>query len=219
MVDDHEDYLPGEAPASHKTTHQDGGADEISVAGLAGETAELAIHAALPTVHQDAPQLILDHKGDAAAHHAKYTDTEARAVHTPFSIPPSAFVPRHDTYDWAIYGSYIQNRSTLTGQYFQSPLFFPPGVTITNFTLYGYRDDALASLVLYLARADRVGGWTTMALLTSNWTTPWNSITTAIITNPIIDNSNYSYFLLLLLLPNAFVTDVKFGGAKIAFSG
>jgi hypothetical protein len=39
----------------------------------------VAAHAALPTVHQDAPALIATHKADASAHHAKYTDAEARA--------------------------------------------------------------------------------------------------------------------------------------------
>lgn len=33
--------------------------------------AAIDTHAALPTVHQDAPDLILTHKGDASAHHAK----------------------------------------------------------------------------------------------------------------------------------------------------
>jgi len=95
MVDDHEDYLPGEAPAAHKVSHQDGGTDEISIASLSGVPAALATHALLVSVHhlrytdleaaaaaaalilihnadavahQDAPQLILDHKGDAVAH-------------------------------------------------------------------------------------------------------------------------------------------------------
>jgi len=80
MPVDHEDYLPGEAPAAHKETHQDGGTDEISIADLAGVSTELAAHALQPTVHQDAPTLILTHKGDASAHHAKYTDAEARAA-------------------------------------------------------------------------------------------------------------------------------------------
>jgi hypothetical protein len=67
---DHEDYLPGETPSPHKTTHQDGGADEISVAGLLGVT----------TAHQDAPDLIEAHRLVAGAHHAKYTDAEAEAI-------------------------------------------------------------------------------------------------------------------------------------------
>ena len=77
MTDDHEDYLPGEAPAAHKVSHQDDGTDEISVAGLSGVTESLAAHILLPTVHQDAPGLIETHRLVAGAHHAKYTDGDA----------------------------------------------------------------------------------------------------------------------------------------------
>ena len=77
---DHEDYLPGELPAIHSPTHANGGVDELNVAGLSGVTQELGIHAALPTVHQDAPALIATHTAIAAAHHARYTDGEAQDV-------------------------------------------------------------------------------------------------------------------------------------------
>jgi len=50
-------------PGAHGSTHENGGSDEISIAGLAGEPAELT-----------------SHKGDASAHHTKYTDAEARAA-------------------------------------------------------------------------------------------------------------------------------------------
>jgi len=80
MVDDHEDYETGAAPAAHKVSHQNGGTDQVSVAGLAGETAELAAHRLLPTVHQDAPALIETHRLIAGAHHDRYTDGEAEAV-------------------------------------------------------------------------------------------------------------------------------------------
>jgi len=77
---DTEDYSEEVTPTAHAASHEDVGTDEISIAGLAGEPLELAAHALLPTVHQDAPALILTHKGDASAHHAKYTDAEAQAV-------------------------------------------------------------------------------------------------------------------------------------------
>jgi len=80
MPVDHEDYLPGEAPAAHKETHQDGGTDEISIADLAGVSTELAAHALLPTVHQDAPALIALHQAIAAAHHVRYSDAEVTAI-------------------------------------------------------------------------------------------------------------------------------------------
>jgi len=80
MVDDHEDYETGAAPAAHSASHEDGGTDEISVAGLSGVTAELATHAVLPTVHQDAPALIALHQAVAAAHHVRYSDAEVTAI-------------------------------------------------------------------------------------------------------------------------------------------
>ena len=86
---DHEDYLPGEAPAAHKTTHQDGGADEVNIEGLTGITSYMAAHILLPTVHQDAPALITTHAAIDDAHHVRYTDAEAEtqadakiAIHT-----------------------------------------------------------------------------------------------------------------------------------------
>ena len=60
---DHEDYYPGEAPMAHKASHEDDGSDEISVAGLAGESVELGAHKILPSIH-----------------HARYTDAEATAA-------------------------------------------------------------------------------------------------------------------------------------------
>ena len=77
---DHEDYLPGEAPTAHHSSHEDGGTDELSIEGLAGEPTELTSHAADPVAHQDAPDLILTHKGDASAHHSRYTNSEAVAA-------------------------------------------------------------------------------------------------------------------------------------------
>jgi len=67
-------------PSAHKVSHQDGGADEISIAGLAGVSAELATHAGLATVHQNAPGLIETHRLISNAHHDKYTDADARAA-------------------------------------------------------------------------------------------------------------------------------------------
>lgn len=109
---DHEDYQSGETPAAHAETHEDAGSDEMSLAGLDGEPSTLTlhraiasahhpkytdveakaaadvqilIHAALATVHQDAPNLILTHKGDASAHHPVYTDAEAKAALFPLA--------------------------------------------------------------------------------------------------------------------------------------
>lgn len=77
---DTEDYSEEATPTLHHESHEKDGDDETSVAGLSGVTAALAVHALIPTAHQDAPALILTHKGDASAHHPKYTDAAARAA-------------------------------------------------------------------------------------------------------------------------------------------
>ena len=77
----------------HNTTHQDLGADEINIAGLAGEPAELATHKSATTgIHgvgastvdsvANRDTAITTHKGDASAHHVKttsFTDITDRA--------------------------------------------------------------------------------------------------------------------------------------------
>ena len=285
MTDDHEDYETGAAPAAHGPSHELAGDDEISVAGLSGETAALSAHKILPsihhvkftaaearaainnifgsdgkadvdinldthklinvvdpvtdqggdtkkarnqaitdhtgvaTAHQDAPQLILDHKGDAAAHHAKYTDAEARAVHSPISISPPAFVPYLDTHDWEIKRETLKNRATLTGQYFLPNIAFPPGVTVTKVTLYGYRDDNLSTMSLTLSRVHRLAGFVVMSLVTADWNTGWSSGYDDAIDYDVINNGIFSYNLMLYLFPNDSVDDVKLSGVKIEFTG
>ncbi|GAI94589.1 unnamed protein product [marine sediment metagenome] len=50
-VADGADVTADNAPKAHKASHEDTGADEISIAGLAGEPAELTTHKGLPNVH------------------------------------------------------------------------------------------------------------------------------------------------------------------------
>jgi len=309
---DHEDYLPGELPAHHKVTHQNGGADEISIAGLAGESAELGAHKILPaihhlrytdveaqlvvdaelvvhsavtnahharytdaearasindifgadgkadsdidldthklnnvvdpaaaqdadtknardaaiathtaiaTAHQDAPTLIATHAAIAAAHHAKYTDAEVRVLFSPISVPPPAFQPKDDTYDWTIDDYYLRNRTSVAEQVYTAPVFFPDGVTVTKLTLYAFRNDADASINLYLRRIGRAYSHLTMALVTCNWTDGWGSLYDDTIDSGTIDNATYSYVLELILDPNDSASDVYFAGAMIDFTG
>jgi hypothetical protein len=179
----------------------------------------IGVHAALPTVHQDAPALIETHRLVAGAHHAKYTDAEARAVHSPISIPPSAFVPYYDTYDWAIIRQTLKNRTALTTQYFVAPVYFPQGVVTTKVIFYAYRDDAASVISLVLSRAGRTGGLVGMIALVADWTTGWSSINTTTIAYATVDNDLYSYVLRLRVDPNDSVDDVAFSGVVIEFTG
>jgi len=260
---DTEDYSEEATPSAHASSHEDEGTDEISLAGLAGEPLELTthaalatvhqdapdlilthkgdadahhakytdtdaeavadtqigIHAALATVHQDAPDLILTHKGDASAHHAKYTDAEARALFSPLAIPTSAFHPQLDTYDWTNTGNTLNNRTSLTRQDFNAPLYFPDGVTLTTLTLHAYRDDASSALGIYLYRLANDAGFTEIASVIAGWTNGYGSKSDTSINHATIDNVNYHYALQARITPNDSVNDVKIYAVKIYFTG
>jgi len=215
---DHEDYLPGEAPAAHKTTHQDEGTDEISLAGLSGTPAALATHALLPTVHQDAPDLIETHRLVPAAHHAKYTDAEVKALFSPLSIPCSSFTPVFDTYDFSFDNGQLANRTSITGQAYTTPLFFPNGVTISKLSLYAYCNHASASITLSLRRTGLTGGQVVLCELISDWTTGYGLIFSTDIDYAVIDVLTHSYFLNLYLDPGAAVNDCRLSGILIEFT-
>lgn len=285
MADDHEDYETGAAPAAHGPSHELDGDDEFSIAGLSGETAELAAHKILPaihhvkftavearaainnifgadgkadvdinldthklinvvdpvtdqggdtkkarndaisthaglaTVHQDAPGLIETHRLVAGAHHARYTDAEVRAAFSPIVIGAAQFLPEHDTNDWSFSNNYLMNRSSLTLQYFYAGIRFPPGVTITKITMYGYRDDADSSILCYFRRGDLVGSYVNMGFISADWTTGWSSSYDNTINYSVIDNTQFSYFMLIALNPNNSVWDVRFSAIIIEFTG
>jgi len=198
--------------AAHHAKYTDGEAQNVA-------DTQIGIHAALPTVHQDAPDLILTHKGDASAHHTKYTDAEARAVHSPISIAPPAFFPYRDGYDYLINVHNLKNRTSLTAQYFMAAVLFPPGVTVTKVSLYGNRNDAAAALELILYRCDNVEGLVQMANILADWSDGFGSKYDDSISVATIDNSLYSYVLQLQINPNDSIEDVRFTRAEIEFTG
>jgi len=260
---DHEDYLPGEAPASHHGSHEFLGTDEINVDSLNGQLADdqpciahdlggdkhiadtladlntkvsdadlqdetvleatmdakIGTHAALPTVHQNAPALIATHAALPAAHHAKYTDAEARVLHSPVSIHPAAFNPYSDLLDYVLSDLYLRSRSTLTLQNFYTDLQLPNGVTVTKVVLYGNRTNAGSVLQLRMFRNNRSGTSHGMASIVAGWTTGYSSSEDSSISNAVIDNANYTYFLILGLTMNVGIWDTYFSGAKIEFTG
>jgi len=83
LIDDAKSAVDLKHAELHATEHVTGGGDVVANAVAEGNAGlmtgadkekldtQMAIHEALPTVHQDAPDLILTHKGDASAHHAQ----------------------------------------------------------------------------------------------------------------------------------------------------
>lgn len=160
-----------------------------------------------------------DHNADASAHHAKYTDAEAKLVNNPLSIPPCQFVPYNDTYLFSITDTRLQNRTVLSNQYFLAALNFPNGVTITKMTLYGYRTAAGGNLTLYLKRTSFIEVDSLMAQVSAGWTDGLNSGYDDSISFSVIDNTTYAYHLIVAIDPGVAGTDAFLTGAKIEFTG
>jgi hypothetical protein len=217
----HAKYTDAEARASINDIF---GADGKADVNINLDTHKL-INVVDPTLDQDAVTLLYlntvgaAHAGDPSAHHVKYTDAEARALMSPISVAASSFLPRYDTHDWFNENSVLRNRVTLNSQVFESPIFFPSGVTVTQLTLYGRRNDALSAMNLFLRRRDHAGALVTMANVTANWTDDYGDISDNTITSPVINNTDYTYYLLLVLDPNDDVTDIMFVSAHVSFTG
>lgn len=139
-------------------------------------------------------------------------------VGSPLSVPPAAFVPAESSQDWYIRSNALRNASNVTYQLFFAPIFLPNGAVVSKLTLYGYRDDASATLSVSLIRDDRAGTSGTMATVSSDWTGGNSSGYDDSISNATINNSTYDYLLQLTIDPNDATSDVVFTGAKIDFS-
>jgi len=141
-----------------------------------------------------------------------------RAFPKPLSISPGAFLAADDTQDWDITGLRIRNRAALTLQQYFAQICLPQGATVTKLILYAYRDDIQASINVKLQRADRAGGATLMAQALADWTTGYGSVYDDSISDPMIDNEGYCYYLIANIDPNDAVGDVEFTGAVIEWN-
>lgn len=137
----------------------------------------------------------------------------------PFTIYGAAFVPATSADDWGQGDVYLKNLTTVGWQIFYAAVYLPQGARVTKVTLYGYRDDPLASMILQMNRISNGGGVANlMAEITADWTGGDGSGFDDTIDEPVIDNENNAYQLSLELTPNADVTEVQFNQAKIDWS-
>ena len=133
----------------------------------------------------------------------------------PLTIGCSAFVPWSDQYDWEIATEGIRNRASLESQNYYAPVLLPDGVTINKVTLIGYKDDELAVMRVQLWRADWSEGTTLMAeAVAPNWGDN-GSISDTSITEPVVDNDNYFYGVMVELDPNDSINDVRLHGVQV----
>jgi len=133
----------------------------------------------------------------------------------PPSIGPPNIFPRDDGVDWYINGNELRKNVSLEMGLYWVPVHLPQGARVTKLTLYGYRDDVLAGLSIFLRRASNVGVTDDMATVAATWTDGNGSGYDDTIDNAVIDNENYSYIMDLSLSPNDSVNDVRFRRAQI----
>ena len=133
----------------------------------------------------------------------------------PLSIGPTAFQSGFDTQDWNRSEKWLKNRTSLSVQYFHAPVILPHGARVKKLTLNAYRDDALATLLLYLRRFNKINSSVDMAQVMPDWTTGHDSGYDDTISYDVIDNENYAYSLYLHIDPNNSVEAVYFECATI----
>ena len=133
----------------------------------------------------------------------------------PVTVHACAFVPQDDIGHWLVNNAVLYNRDILTTQYFRAPVFFPNGATIVKLTLFGYRDDVLATMIVRLYKVDLATIGTIMAGIDADWTDGFGSKSETTITSPIIDNTENSYMFELELDPNDDALDVRLAAVQI----
>lgn len=152
-----------------------------------------------------------DHKADVSAHHAKYTDAEARAavgyngtrywscngIHFDAMNPPTDLVTKSNE-------GFL--KANADGIYFLAPVFLPHGAVVTNVIVNG---NAAAAAEVWTLERQKISDKTISGMASVNINTGSSSIAYA-----TIDNSLYSYFIHTTSLD----TDDEIWGAVITYT-
>ena len=127
------------------------------------------------------------------------------------SIPASAFIPSTDICDYTNWGNYIRSNLCV----FYAPVYLDQGMVVTKVTLY-FSDSSSAAADyadLSLNRSGNAGDEQTMAWVISE-DTGINSNFDDVIEQATIDNTEYSYWLKLILNsdhPKVYRVTVEYG--------
>lgn len=135
-----------------------------------------------------------------------------------FTIHPAAYKPTRATHVFALAGGELDNLSTLNAQTFMANVKMPHGKTVNALALFGFRDDASATLQLTLHRSDLFGNTALMGDISATWTDGYNGGTDSSINNAVIDTESYVYYSVINIDPNDAVGDVRFCAARVGFA-
>ncbi len=145
----------------------------------------------------------------SAAEPAQTTAISAGAKR--LTIPAAAFVPGAQYYSYENHGrylKYLEGPSAVDTGFFVAPILLPQGATLTKLTFH-YKDGGAGQAGLVLSRHthDSEGSLLIAEVNSTDvWAPSYGSVsTTTFGYSPLIDNSQYSYYLHLSLPPGALV--------------
>jgi hypothetical protein len=113
------------------------------------------------------------------------------------SIPAAAFEPFEDGYGYNNMGALLAHYSgpAVTGWYL-APVQLPQGATVTKLTSYFYDDSTTDDILARLQRSDMAGNFYEMANAdSSGYSAGYGNRSDTTITNPVIDNSQNTYWV------------------------
>ena len=138
------------------------------------------------------------------------------------SVPACAFKSAifDDLWELLESGKYLVNTesSPYLGKICHAPVYFPHGAIITSVKFYYFRNDAASNMEVWLYRKEATTSSSSMARITVNTTTDWADMEDTSITNDTIDNSQYSYYVALLINNNDSPGDCKYDKVIITYT-
>ncbi len=125
-------------------------------------------------------------------------DLTWKAATSYLSIPAAALQPNDESLAWDLSNDGT-NFFTTNSTYYVAPVFLPHNATVTGISTW-WADGAASDATLMLRRVSPGAGAIDMATLSTSGSSGFVSTSNSTtISNPIIDNSQYSYLLYVLL--------------------
>ncbi len=148
-------------------------------------------------------------RSDSAGGYGVYAEGNAhvagqltwQAITSYVSIPPAAFTPADEAYQFAQLGQKLTPNNSSSSTYY-APVSLPHGATATRLTFYWRDTDAASNVIIELDRSAFNGFVSTMASAASTGSGGDGSSTDSTIASATVNNSQYEY-IVGLTLPSA----------------
>jgi hypothetical protein len=132
------------------------------------------------------------------------------------SIPASEFVPLRTTYN-SFLGEEVYQAVGTFDQNFYGAVQLPHGAIITNFTSYWYDADTGEDIICTLAYTNSNGQTYGIAHSSSSGSSGSGSTIDTSVSNPTVNNRDYSYCVSMLIPGSSPTTNLRFFFATIGF--